>query len=691
MKRSLNALWMTTFSLLILATGVVIADETKWLAINMLHDWFSSAGAEVEVGRRHLVPDQQDGMRWPAMFNNQDSKAAKALWIGCTNYTDPVSGKLYAYKVVHFGPRVYNEESEFMPSVFTLYGRHNKSIVYVDGAPGGMLDQMDFIEETDESMPMDRLLYTRVNTAIGITETRKTIAYGQQFHNNYYINEYTFKNTGIINKSGTTVSQTLEGVVFHFQYRYSVSKEACVYGLYILPQSAAWGHCEMNDTMWVSDPASSEKYLALYAWKGLHSKAGYNNIGAPDNRASGDGRLTAPHYIGALVVHADKSAKDPSNDKSQPTSTYYIGSDDALTSGNDQFNETKMAAEYALMTKGHPPMSHADAVISSGQYADEWGSTPGGFSHCAGFGPYTLAPGDSIRIVIAEAMDGLGREACVSVGAKWLKDQGPFVTPNGATAANRDAYKNSWFYTGRDSLIKTFQRVINAYKAGYQVPVPPPAPSLFEVAGGGDRIQLSWAGNAESGPGFAGYRVFRAMHTPDTVFTEIFACGAGTAHPQVVNQYDDVTALRGFDYYYYIVSFDDGRNNTGGLNPPGPLYSSPFYAKTVNPTNLKRKAGESFEQIRVVPNPFNLRARDLQYGYSAPDRINFLDIPPICTIKIYTERGDLVQTIQHTNGSGDESWNSITSAEQVVVSGVYIAVFETPDGQRAIRKFVIIR
>ncbi len=691
MKRLQYAFWKIIVAFVIFVTVVATADETKWIAINMLHDWFSSGGAEIEVGRRHLVADQQDGMRWPAMFKDQDSKAAKALWIGCTNYNDPIDGKFYAYKVVHIGPRVFNEESEFMPSVFKLYGRHDKSVVYVDGSPGGMLGTMDFVDMIDPSLTMDRLLYTEANTAIGITEKRRTIAFGQQFHNNYYINEYVFKNTGIIDKKGTTVRQTLEGVIFHFQYRYSVSKEACVYGLYILPQSAAWGHCEMNDTMWVSDPNSNEKYLSLFSWKGLHSKAGFNNIGAPDNRANGDGRLTAPHYIGALVLHADKSAKDKSNDKSQPSSTYYLGSDEPITSGNDQFNATKMAAEYAHMTKGHPPMSHADAVISSGQFADEWGSTPGGFSHCASFGPYTLEPGDSIRIVIAEAMDGLGREACVTVGAKWLKNEGPFVMPNGATAANRDDYKNSWVYTGRDSLYRTFQRVINAFRAGYKVPVPPPPPKMFEVSGGGDRIQLSWSNDAESWPNFAGYRVFRAIHTPDTIFTEIFACGAGTANPQIVNRFDDVTAVRGFDYYYYIVTFDNGSTNVGGLNPPGPLQSSPFYTKTVLPTNLKRKAGESLSQIRVVPNPFNLRARDLQYGYSAPDRINFLDIPPVCTIKIFTERGDLVNTIYHTNGSGDESWNSITSSQQVIVSGVYIAVFETPDGQKAIRKFVVIR
>ena len=106
--------------------------------------------------------------------------------------------------------------------------------------------------------------------------------------------------------------------------------------------------------------------------------------------------------------------------------------------------------------------------------------------------------------------------------------------------------------------------------------------------------------------------------------------------------------------------------------------------------SLKRPPGESFDDIRIVPNPFHISARDRQYGVSAPDRLMFLNIPPVCTIRIFTERGDLVETIQHSDGSGDEAWNSITSSRQIIVSGLYIAHFDMPDGN-AIRKFTVVR
>jgi len=65
----------------------------------------------------------------------------------------------------------------------------------------------------------------------------------------------------------------------------------------------------------------------------------------------------------------------------------------------------------------------------------------------------------------------------------------------------------------------------------------------------------------------------------------------------------------------------------------------------------------------------------------------------------------LVNTIEHTNNSGDESWNLVTSSRQVIVSGVYIAYFEVTDncpdpvsgalrfkkGDSTFQKFVVIR
>ncbi|MFQ6607995.1 MAG: fibronectin [Fidelibacterota bacterium] len=705
-KNEINLGTLKNYSMVVMilflggSAAQVYAEETKWIAVGDLHNWFSEAGCEIEVGRTGQIRDQQDGLRWPAQYPVQDNQAAKAMWIGATNFQDPVANKTFDYKVVHVGPRFVDVQNETIPMKFELYGRFDHPTVLVDGEPATNLQYMDEVDVVDEFIPADRMLVSVMQTSMGIEVTRKIYAFTNQYHQNYFIFDYVLKNNGIYDKDGNKFEQTLEGVRIFFQYRYAISREGAVYDGNWLPQSAAWGHNTMNDVLGENpdSPADNDQFYSdgeimrcLYSWHGLHSQANFNNIGGPN--VNGDGHLGASQFVGVVTLHADKSASDKTDDLYQPTTTWYVGSDYPITdAGSDQYNAPRMTNEYAAMAAGHPTQSHAEAVCEGdpdpmcSNYPDQWSEpgmqNPGGYSQGQGFGPYTLAPGDSIHIVMAEGAAGLRREMHYEIGANWINDT-PGLLPDGSEPANRDEYKNYWVFTGKDSLIQTFKRARDTYNSNYDIPLPPPPPSLFEVNSGGDRIILSWDNSAESWPGFEGYKIFRAIHKPDTSYEEIYDGPGG------INSFDDVTAIRGFDYYYYIVSYDDGTANN--IQPGVSLVSSKFYTMTNKPASLKRPSGTSLKQIRVVPNPYNIKARDLQYGVGAPDRIMFLDIPPICTIKIFTERGDLVNTIEHTDGSGDETWNCNTSYRQVVVSGLYIAHFETPSGESAIRKFIIIR
>ena len=155
----------------------------------------------------------------------------------------------------------------------------------------------------------------------------------------------------------------------------------------------------------------------------------------------------------------------------------------------------------------------------------------------------------------------------------------------------------------------------------------------------------------------------------------------------LANEYYDYTPVRGESYYYYIVSYDNGTNNP--IEAGIPLHSSPFYTRTNKPASLLKPPAETLEDIIIVPNPYNIRNRALTFA-NEPNKIMFFNLPEECDIKIFTERGDLVWE-KHHKGSGDDWWNLLTSSRQIVVSGVYIATFVTPDGEKAIRKLVIIR
>ncbi|MGH7494434.1 MAG: hypothetical protein ACREOO_18840 [bacterium] len=666
------------------------AQQVKWLRVGSLHSWYSNWGAEIELGR---VPGdltkQQDGLRWPADFQFQDCEVGKAIWLGATNFLDPRRNEIFAHKVIGVGPRLQNVDilGETFPQQMKLVGRFLAPTVVVDNEVASQNAFDDLVDEVDPALPADRMIVNTLHTALGITMTRRVMAFAQPNHDNYLVYEYVFKNTGIIDNSGTIRPARVTGFVAHFQWRYATASEAFRLG-WAPTNNVSWGRNTINEVVGQNPNAAGFEYRALYSWYGPHSLSVVDDWGAPNPN---DGRLGGVHYMGNVVLHADRSATDKTDDPFQPRTTQYLSSDrgeypgsaaNILGPPSNQFNADLMSAKYAAMTAGHPQKTHAQEI--SNGFADQFGTDLGGVEHGQGFGPYDLEPGDSVRIVLAEAVAGLGRAKSREVGRNWYANSGSFVLPNGVTTVDRDEYKRLWVQTGQDSLFRSFRRALSNFARGYSIPQPPPPPGVFEVKSGGDRIQLTWSNNAESSPNFRGYRIYRAVAKPDTFYQKVFE----TQVPNVVNHFDDTSAQRGFDYYYYIESFDDG--STNDAHPGVPLASSRFYTITSLPAFLRRQAAASLAQIRIVPNPFDLRARDLQFA-GAPDRIAFFGLPPECTIKIFTERGDLIETIEHTNGSGDEFWNSLTSSSQVVVSGLYVAHFETPDGQSTFRKFIIIR
>ncbi|MGH7452857.1 MAG: hypothetical protein ACRENG_16025, partial [bacterium] len=659
------------------------AQRVKWLRVGSLHSWYSSWGAEIELGR---VPGdltkQQDGLRWPADFQFQDCEVGKAMWVGVTNFLDSRNNVTYPHKVVGVGPRQGNVviPGEVFPQDMKLIGRFLAPTVFVDGTIASQNAFEDLVDEVDPELKADRMIVNTSHTAIGVTVTRKLMAFAQQNHDNYLVYEYVFKNTGIIDNNRTAVLKRVTGFIAHFQWRLASGHEAFQLG-WAPENNINWGRNTVHDVVGQNPNAPGFEFRAIYSWYGPHSRSSVDDWGAPNPN---DGRLAGVQYIGNVVLHADKSATDKSDDLFQPKTTMYLSADRGEYSGSttnflgpssNQFDADLMSAKYRAMSAGHPAKTHAQEVGNG--FANLFGTDLGGYEQAQGFGPYDLEPGDSIRIVIAEAVAGISRQKSVEVGTNWYKwhsnTGNPTLTlPNGLTTTDFNEYKKQWVQTGKDSLFQTFRRAISNFRNNYDIPQPPPPPRIFEVQSGGDRVVLTWSDNAESWPNFKGYRIYRAIAKPDTFYQQIFE----TQVPNIVHRFDDTSPRRGFDYYYYIESFDDG--STNDVNPDVSLVSSRFYTKTSEPALLRRPASNSLSAIRVVPNPFHIRASSLQFGNQAPDRIAFFGLPPECTIKIYTERGDLIQTIEHNNGTADELWNSLTSSGQIIVSGVYIVHFEVP-------------
>jgi hypothetical protein len=780
------------------------AQQIKWLRVAELQAFINEIGAEYECEGA----DCTNNLEWPAQYGvgslaGQHTSRQKGLWIGCRDFDDPVEGKRKSIKVVASGPRDFPDRiNQIFPVEFKLLGKFTHPSVIVDGQNASDLNDFDLLDAPpDNTMSADREILVRFNTSMGISVTKRVLSFTNSAHGNYFIYDYTFKNTGIYNEQGAVKQQDLKDVWFFYCYRYAFngvttsSRAGSTWGAF----STEWGSSTLNHDF--GDYRSESGYSGMrgfYAYYGPNKDsprpAKIEDWGCPNQNK--DGWLGAAKYTGCATLYADMSTQNRVDDPTQPKNTWFLASDSDIMNANvSQYNETYMSQRYGAMSEGHPAQPH-DVVIGEGyaqDYADSKRNGGGGTSQGQGYGPYNIAFGDSIHIVFAEAVSGISWEQCRTIGSNWLAWRNGTGTPNlvmpdGSATTDFNDYKRRWVETGRDSIMQSFQRAMVNFQNNYQIQSAPLPPSTFTVTSGGEKIHLEWMpSDDETRSDFNGYVVYRSQGRVldyEAVYEKIFECNKSN----IANSFDDITAKRGVEYYYYVQAKDDGSQNT--VNPGTPLYSSMFWTVTsvgavlgrpatpatplppdedanwkqitdkgewfsgtdylafdavtynnmnyvcivdiaadttapdIDKTNWKRtiatgewklgsgygsysivaylntnyvnqftiSPGKGLECVRVVPNPYDIRARLFQFGdISHYDQIAFYGLPAVCKLKIFTERGDLIWEKDHTNTRGDDYWNSQTSSGQIVVSGIYILYVEAPGQGSVCRKFVVIR
>jgi hypothetical protein len=868
MKARNRFLLLTVIGLMFSGIHTMNAQNIKWLRVGQLQSEINETGMEYEA-EFNLPNTSGNFFSWPVQYNiDQTVARQKGLMIGCRNFNDPVENKRKSVKVIGTGFKAAADPNQIFTQELKLIGKSYHPKVYVDDQRATVLDNYDILDEVDPNLPCDRMVLVKFNTSMGISVTKKVMAFASSKHSNYFIFDYVFKNTGIIDQAGTVRPQTMDSVWIYFMYRYAfagVSSQGfgSTWGAF----NSQWGQTTLNHAFGENPtaPEFNDPTSPLYQLRGFYSYYGPWNgsprtsvyeedWGCPKLSDPESGTLGSAKYAGCITLYADMSVQNHANDPAQPKTTWFISADYASLANTapSQYDESFMNDRWSIITEGHPTIQHDDLLGNTypDNYRDPRRNLGGGVAMGQGFGPYNgLAPGDSIHIVFVEGVDGLSWEKGREVGANWLQWHNgtgtpQLVMPDGSTTVDANLYKRKWCETGKDNILRTYRNAKQNYDANFNVPQPPPPPNEFTVTSGGNKIMLDWSNNAESATHFGGYVIYRSVGTVlqwNTKYEKIFECNQSN----VVNHFDDVTANRGFDYYYYIQSKDDGTQV-----PNETLYSSLFWTVTSRQANLQRPAepttpfppdvltsfwklvasykgawvsgtnyantthdvvsyqgsfyicnlptsdttrptlddthwklmtsgdsvafdkgvwssgssyadtthdivsyngasyininsfrrdtitpdvdkthwqllttrggwisgshynakdvvsysgssfitlysianGQGLDLVRVVPNPYDIRARFYQFGdQSQYDRLAFYGLPPICKLKIYTERGDLIWQKDHTRGTGDELWDSKTSSGQIVASGIYILYVETTDRGSVFRKFVIIR
>lgn len=659
---------------------------------------------------------------WESSVGNVDNISID--YYMCTDWLDP-NGTVWPYTYVV----PWQEGTRDIKYVVKLndgkwihnYIRYPLSECTVNGQ---VTNRTEILEEVNpaaiDAVPTsaDQFIETKVLTNVGLEYTRRLYQWSHFQDNNYIICEMVIKNVGYGWGEDQKVvfgrfqpiklpEQTIHNFMFglkiralEIQHRYRPEQDCWIVHYGFRP----------GDSLQI-----------VYAYPGQSVNKDYDSVGLP--LVGEDGRLS--DYMGQFLVllHADKSYDDKTNDLTQPR---WTSSTPNWAHGQPKlWNRDEMERKFRYIV---------DPTFLNYDYYQEPGilQPPTDINHIEphhglheintderGFwipkdayeykwarsfvGPYEIPPGDSIRIVWAQGTAGLSPQKAWQVGRAWKREEctfdgewrAPLQRPQ--DISDNDYAKDGWAFTIIDSLFKAASRAKWTWEHGLQIPTPPPPPEWFKVQEQIGHVELSWADNAESDPDFEGYRIYRAKGISDTTLYQlIFECSKSKGN--IVNEYFDNDLDRGPDYYYYITSFSIAKG-PNAYNPGEILESGRYYIEASLPARYVPKKGLPYpnwvDSVRVVPNPYNISARELQFN-TDPDKIAFFNLPEVCTIRIFSENGNLITTIEHTDGKSDAFWVAggqymLNDSGQRVVSGIYIAHIQTPDGKTAIRKFTIIR
>ncbi|MDP3683943.1 MAG: hypothetical protein Q8S01_08415, partial [Ignavibacteria bacterium] len=276
----------------------------------------------------------------------------------------------------------------------------------------------------------------------------------------------------------------------------------------------------------------------------------------------------------------------------------------------------------------------------------------------------------------------------------WLPSN--FAFPQNAT--EQDKRKDRWISMGLDSVMLAAYRAKWNFEHNYSIPQAPPPPSYFQISGYAEGVEIKWNdAEAEAMSNFDGYRIMRKLSISDTVFyKEVYSSGSDDKAAEHI--YMDKTVLSGAQYYYFIQAKAKIGNNDLSADPTTRgkvMLSNRVYIPNVSDIKPPKYYTDDMSRIRIVPNPYNINDPLLTIAAGRTDRrgIMFYNLPAVVTIKIFSENGDLVQTLEHhpVEKHGLKYWDMISSSQQVISSGVYIAVFQKPSGEITYQKFIVVR
>lgn len=115
-----------------------------------------------------------------------------------------------------------------------------------------------------------------------------------------------------------------------------------------------------------------------------------------------------------------------------------------------------------------------------------------------------------------------------------------------------------------------------------------------------------------------------------------------------------------------------------------------FIVRTDQVFEVTEIDNEAMKEIRVVPNPYIVRAEWERDSFVR--KLQFTNLPNQCKVHIFTLAGEKVITLEHSSSyDGSTNWDLLSMNRQEVAPGLYVYVVEAANGQTKTGKFVIIK
>jgi len=198
------------------------------------------------------------------------------------------------------------------------------------------------------------------------------------------------------------------------------------------------------------------------------------------------------------------------------------------------------------------------------------------------------------------------------------------------------------------------------------------------------------------------------MTTNDTVQAEIFDNDAS----KDLSLGDDIVIIEYEGTQYRLTWRITYRQPAGiGYQPqypqPGDIYqistskqfsSGDYFSFNTKSSSVDiEKAKSALDKVSVVPNPYVATAswekRNLNQTGRGERRIDFINLPSTCTIRIYTVAGQLVKTLYKDTSptDGTISWNLVSDDGMDISYGLYLYHIDAPEVGTHIGRFAIIK